>query len=84
MRLAFGNGIRTDTWAEFLERFGNIQICECYGATEANIGFINYVGKIGALGRENFLHKVRNLNNLLMSSANLLVKLNSYKYFGGV
>uniref|UniRef100_A0A3P9JQE9 long-chain-fatty-acid--CoA ligase n=1 Tax=Oryzias latipes TaxID=8090 RepID=A0A3P9JQE9_ORYLA len=60
VRLALGNGIRTDTWAEFLERFGNIQICECYGATEANIGFINYVGKIGALGRENFLHKMSN------------------------
>ncbi|KAF6732672.1 Very long-chain acyl-CoA synthetase [Oryzias melastigma] len=60
VRLAFGNGIRADTWAEFLDRFGNIQICECYGATEANIGFINYVGKIGALGRENFLHKIGN------------------------
>ncbi|RVE74324.1 hypothetical protein OJAV_G00020810 [Oryzias javanicus] len=52
--------MRADTWAEFLDRFGNIQICECYGATEANIGFINYVGKIGALGRENFLHKMSN------------------------
>uniref|UniRef100_A0A673BIA1 Long-chain-fatty-acid--CoA ligase n=1 Tax=Sphaeramia orbicularis TaxID=375764 RepID=A0A673BIA1_9TELE len=50
VRLALGNGIRTDTWNEFLQRFGNISICECYGATEGNIGFVNYVGKVGAIG----------------------------------
>ncbi|KAG7218273.1 hypothetical protein INR49_010331 [Caranx melampygus] len=43
VRLALGNGIRADTWADFLQRFGNIRICECYGATEGNIGFVNYV-----------------------------------------
>ncbi|XP_029986770.1 very long-chain acyl-CoA synthetase-like [Sphaeramia orbicularis] len=60
VRLALGNGIRTDTWNEFLQRFGNISICECYGATEGNIGFVNYVGKVGAIGKENFLHKMGN------------------------
>lgn len=59
VRLALGNGIRADTWADFLERFGDIRICECYGATEGNIGFVNYIGKIGAIGKEHFLHKVR-------------------------
>lgn len=54
-----GNGIRPDTWADFLNRFGDIRICECYGATEGNIGFVNYIGKIGAIGKEHFLHKVR-------------------------
>ncbi|XP_070817886.1 long-chain fatty acid transport protein 2-like [Chaetodon trifascialis] len=58
VRLAMGNGIRADTWAEFLQRFGDILICECYGATEGNIGFINYTGKIGAIGKEHFLHKM--------------------------
>ncbi|XP_041838380.1 very long-chain acyl-CoA synthetase-like [Melanotaenia boesemani] len=58
VRVALGNGIRGDTWDEFLERFGNIHICECYGATEGNIGFVNYVGKVGAIGREHFLHKM--------------------------
>ncbi|XP_067441175.1 long-chain fatty acid transport protein 2-like [Thunnus thynnus] len=58
VRLALGNGIRTDTWADFLQRFGDIHICECYGATEGNIGFVNYVGKIGAIGKEHFLHKM--------------------------
>lgn len=59
VRLAVGNGIREDTWVEFLERFGNICIRECYGATEGNVGFINYGGKVGAMGREHFLYKVR-------------------------
>uniref|UniRef100_A0A667X4W4 long-chain-fatty-acid--CoA ligase n=1 Tax=Myripristis murdjan TaxID=586833 RepID=A0A667X4W4_9TELE len=57
VRLGIGNGIRSDTWAEFLQRFGYIRICECYGATEGNIGFVNYVGKVGAIGKEHFLHK---------------------------
>ena len=59
MRMAVGNGIRPDTWADFLDRFGNIHICECYGATEGVAGFVNYVGKIGAIGKESFLNKVR-------------------------
>ncbi|XP_071384835.1 long-chain fatty acid transport protein 2-like isoform X1 [Centroberyx affinis] len=57
VRLALGNGIRADTWADFLQRFGDICICECYGATEGNIGFVNYVGKVGAIGKEHFLHR---------------------------
>ncbi|XP_026234813.1 very long-chain acyl-CoA synthetase-like [Anabas testudineus] len=58
VRVALGNGIRADTWAEFLQRFGDIHICECYGATEGNVGFVNYIGKIGAIGKEHFLHKM--------------------------
>lgn len=58
VRVAMGNGIRPDTWADFLNRFGDIRICECYGATEGNIGFVNYIGKIGAIGKEHFLQKV--------------------------
>ncbi|XP_072290618.1 long-chain fatty acid transport protein 2 [Eucyclogobius newberryi] len=57
VKLAIGNGVRTDIWNEFLNRFGDIQIRELYGATEGNIGFINYTNKIGAVGRINFLHK---------------------------
>ncbi|XP_029354200.1 very long-chain acyl-CoA synthetase-like [Echeneis naucrates] len=58
VRLAMGNGIRADTWAHFLQRFGDIDIQECYGATEGNVGFINYIGKIGAIGKENLIHKM--------------------------
>nr|XP_029503311.1 very long-chain acyl-CoA synthetase-like [Oncorhynchus nerka] len=57
VRLALGNGLRADTWSEFLRRFGDIRVCECYGATEGNVGFINYIGKVGAIGKEHFLHK---------------------------
>ncbi|XP_058485811.1 long-chain fatty acid transport protein 2-like [Solea solea] len=66
VRLAIGNGVRADTWAEFLHRFGDIKICECYGATEGNIGFVNYTGKIGAVGKENFLQKMTFSYALLM------------------
>ncbi|KAM3837932.1 long-chain fatty acid transport protein 2-like [Diretmus argenteus] len=65
VRLALGNGIRADAWEEFLQRFGDIRIIECYGATEGNIGFINYVGKVGAIGKENFLLKAQSSYALL-------------------
>ncbi|XP_066540802.1 long-chain fatty acid transport protein 2-like isoform X1 [Hoplias malabaricus] len=58
VRMAIGNGIRGDTWEEFLRRFGDLCICECYGATEGNVGFVNYAGKIGATGRVNALLKL--------------------------
>ncbi|KAK2894347.1 hypothetical protein Q8A67_011576 [Cirrhinus molitorella] len=58
VRLALGNGIRADTWEEFLRRYGNVHICECYGATEGNIGFVNYIGKIGSIGRVSAIHKM--------------------------
>ncbi|XP_077569794.1 long-chain fatty acid transport protein 2-like [Stigmatopora nigra] len=57
VRLAIGNGIRAEIWREFLKRFGNIQVKEFYASTEGNVGFVNYPGKIGALGRVNFLHR---------------------------
>uniref|UniRef100_A0A8D3EEV6 long-chain-fatty-acid--CoA ligase n=1 Tax=Scophthalmus maximus TaxID=52904 RepID=A0A8D3EEV6_SCOMX len=58
VRLAIGNGLRADTWADFLQRFGDISVIECYGATEGNAGVINYCGKIGAVGKDNFLHRM--------------------------
>ncbi|EMP28654.1 Very long-chain acyl-CoA synthetase [Chelonia mydas] len=58
VRLAVGNGLRVEVWKEFLQRFGPIRICEFYGATEGNTGFVNYTGKIGAVGRVNFVHKM--------------------------
>ncbi|XP_068455566.1 long-chain fatty acid transport protein 2-like [Clinocottus analis] len=58
VRLAFGNGIRADVWVDFLQRFGDVRICECYGATEGNVGFVNYCGKVGAIGKEHFLYRM--------------------------
>ncbi|XP_062471388.1 long-chain fatty acid transport protein 2-like [Pezoporus occidentalis] len=57
VRLALGNGLRGDVWKRFLDRFGPISIREFYGATEGNGGFINYTGKIGAVGRANMFIK---------------------------
>ncbi|KAM9754036.1 long-chain fatty acid transport protein 2 [Menidia menidia] len=56
VRIAIGNGVRSDIWSEFLNRFGDIKVRELYAATEGNIGFINYTSKIGAVGRVNFVH----------------------------
>nr|XP_009929825.1 PREDICTED: very long-chain acyl-CoA synthetase-like [Opisthocomus hoazin] len=53
VRMALGNGLRAEVWEKFLQRFGPVSICEFYGATEGNAGFINYTGKIGAVGRAN-------------------------------
>ncbi|XP_075933785.1 long-chain fatty acid transport protein 2 isoform X2 [Anarhichas minor] len=57
VRMAIGNGIRAEIWREFLNRFGNIQVREFYASTEGNVGFVNYAGKIGAIGRVNFFHQ---------------------------
>lgn len=59
MRLAIGNGIRADVWRDFIDRFGNVEIKEFYGATEGNFGLVNYVGKIGAVGRHFYYLKVK-------------------------
>lgn len=62
MRLAIGNGLRAEIWREFLNRFGEIEIREFYASTEGNVGFMNYAGKIGAIGRVNFFHRVRTVH----------------------
>ncbi|XP_004616981.2 long-chain fatty acid transport protein 5 isoform X1 [Sorex araneus] len=51
VRLAMGNGLRADVWKTFLQRFGPMQIVEVYGSTEGNVGFVNYAGRCGALGK---------------------------------
>ncbi|KAM9252697.1 long-chain fatty acid transport protein 6 [Dugong dugon] len=58
VRLAIGNGVRSDIWREFLDRFGDIKMCELYGATEGNICFMNHTGKAGSVGRTNFFYKL--------------------------
>lgn len=51
IKKGFGNGLRADVWAEFVERTGIHQLVEFYGSTEGNVNFFNLDGKIGAVGR---------------------------------
>ena len=51
IRLACGNGLRPDIWADFQKRFRLPKILEWYAATEGNCAFFNFDGKIGAVGR---------------------------------
>ena len=51
LRMAFGNGLRGDVWAEMVERFAIPQVLEFYGATEGNVSTFNFDGTVGAIGR---------------------------------
>src|SRR5215471_10404716 len=51
LRVAIGNGLRPEIWPKFQTRFAIPHIMEFYGATEGNVGMINYDGKVGAIGR---------------------------------
>uniref|UniRef100_A0A7N8YCE4 long-chain-fatty-acid--CoA ligase n=1 Tax=Mastacembelus armatus TaxID=205130 RepID=A0A7N8YCE4_9TELE len=80
VRIAIGNGVRTDVWSEFLSRFGDIKVRELYAATEGNIGFINYTSKIGVVGRVNFVHKAGGARRVMFYFFFFLVKyLNSWE-----
>ena len=51
IRLAFGNGLRPDVWAEMKSRFRIPEILEFYGSTEGNVSMFNFDGRPGAIGR---------------------------------
>lgn len=51
LRLASGNGLRPDIWEDFQTRFRIPKILEWYAATEGNAVFLNFDGKVGAVGR---------------------------------
>jgi len=51
LRVACGNGLRAEVWAEFQQRFRIPQILEYYAATEGNFSLYNCEGRPGAIGR---------------------------------
>jgi len=44
VRVMIGNGLRAELWDAFQQRFGIAHICEFYGASEANLAFVNGFG----------------------------------------
>ena len=51
LRLAFGNGLRSDVWESLQSRFCVPRILEFYGSTEGNVSMFNFDGRLGAIGR---------------------------------
>ena len=51
LRWMFGIGLRGDIWEPFQDRFRIPRIVEGYGATEANVGGVNFAGKVGSVGK---------------------------------
>ncbi|TMS37389.1 hypothetical protein L596_004330 [Steinernema carpocapsae] len=49
MRMMYGNGLRSEIWKKFVERF-HIQIGEVYGSTEGTSNLVNIDGHVGACG----------------------------------
>ncbi len=49
-----GAGLTPDVWKQFIERFGDIEIYEGWGSTEANCNMMNMDGVVGACGRMPF------------------------------
>lgn len=50
VRLALGNGLRPNIWAEFQKRFAIDQIGEFYAATEGNANMLNTANRQGSVG----------------------------------
>jgi acyl-CoA synthetase (AMP-forming)/AMP-acid ligase II len=53
LRVAVGNGLRSDVWEPFQRRFGMPLFREFYMATESNAPIVNFQGRPGMLGRLN-------------------------------
>jgi fatty-acyl-CoA synthase len=54
LRAMIGNGLRSDVWTAFQERFGVAKIVEFYGATEGNAPIVNLENRVGSVGRYPF------------------------------
>jgi fatty-acyl-CoA synthase len=50
IRIACGNGLASEVWSGFKERFQISQILEFYAATEGGVSLFNVQGKRGAIG----------------------------------
>lgn len=51
LRCMMGAGLSAESWQRWIERFGNMDIYEGWGSTEANTNLINLDNKMGSCGR---------------------------------
>jgi solute carrier family 27 fatty acid transporter 1/4 len=56
VRKALGNGLRTNVWQEFNQRFG-IKCVEFYAASEGNCTMVNTVSRLGSCGFRPLVNK---------------------------
>jgi len=50
VKIAYGNGLRSDVWEKFKQRFHIPYVSEFYGATEGNTTLLNPYNRTGAVG----------------------------------
>ena len=51
LRVMTGTGLATELWNAWVERFGDMQIIESWGSTEANTSTVNVDNRVGSVGR---------------------------------
>ncbi|MCY1274303.1 crotonobetaine/carnitine-CoA ligase [compost metagenome] len=51
LRCMLGAGLSPDIWQRWVERFGDLQIFEGWGSTEANTATLNVDNRVGSCGR---------------------------------
>ncbi len=51
LRCMLGAGLTSDTWQRWIQRFGELDVYEGWGATEANTATINLDNYVGSCGR---------------------------------
>lgn len=81
IRVAFGNGLRSDIWMEFQRRFKIPKIIEFFGATEAPTFFINICDKVGAVGRISPLIVRYQFIQDIELNKNALCRISHYEYY---
>ena len=57
LRCMLGAGLSKEVWSRWVERFGDLDIFEGWGATEANAATLNVDNRVGSCGRVPFWDK---------------------------
>lgn len=68
LRCMLGAGLSKEVWSRWVERFGDLDIFEGWGATEANAATLNVDNRVGSCGRVPFWDKT-NLRLLKFDTA---------------